>query len=230
MSATSQRHELGITWTEQSSVSRSAHAILSDGRVWLIDPFEDDAALQTASALGPPVGVLQLLDRHNRDCQTIATRLQVPLLRLPRRVPDAPFQVVPVLFRGRWREVALWWPQTRALIIAEAIGTTPVFTLGRRAGVHPILRLVPPRAQFSAYEPSMLLVGHGRAIESEAATALSDALDRSRSDIPRLLASLPGLIRESTVARADRRPYGFNPIATHEPSQSNHLEQRAPPG
>ncbi|MGN6170131.1 MAG: hypothetical protein ACTHQQ_18460 [Solirubrobacteraceae bacterium] len=194
MSATLQRHELGVSWIEQSSMARTAHAIFSDGRVWLIDPFEDDAALQASSALGPPAGVLQLLDRHNRDCQTIATCLGVPLLRLPERVPDTPFEVVPVLFRRRWREVALWWPQTRALIIPEAIGTAPVFALGQRAGLHPMLRLMPPRAQLSVYEPSMLLVGHGRAIESEAAAALGDALARSRSDIPRLLLALPGLI------------------------------------
>jgi hypothetical protein len=110
MSATLQRHDLGVTWIEQSSMSRTGHALLSDGRVWLIDPFEDDAALQTASSLGPPAAVLQLLDRHNRDCQTIATRLGIPLLCLPERVPDTPFEVVPVLFRRRWREVALWWP------------------------------------------------------------------------------------------------------------------------
>lgn len=195
MSAMLQRHELGVTWIEQSSMSRTAHALLSDERVWLVDPFEDEAALQTASALGPPAGVLQLLDRHNRDCQTIATRLGVPLLRLPRWVPDTPFEVVPVLSRRRWREVALWWPQTRALIIPESIGTAPAFALGRRAGVHPMLRLWPPRAPLSGYEPSMLLVGHGRAIESDAAAALGDALDRSRSDIPRLLAALPRLIR-----------------------------------
>jgi hypothetical protein len=195
VSATLQRHGLGVTWIEQSSMSRTGHALLSDGRVWLIDPFEDGAALQTASSLGPPAAVLQLLDRHNRDCQTIATRLGVPLLYLPERVPDTPFEVVPVLFRRRWREVALWWPQTRALIIPEAIGTAPAFALGRPAGVHPMLRLMPPRAQLSAYEPSMLLVGHGRAIESDAAGTLGDALDRSRSDIPRLLVGLPGLIR-----------------------------------
>lgn len=175
-----QRHDLGVTWIEQSSMSRTAHAVLTDGWVWLIDPFEDDAALQAATSLGRPAGVLQLLDRHNRDCQTIATRLGVPLLRLPERVPETTFEVVPVLFRRRWREVALWWPQTRALIIPEAIGTAPVFALGRRAGVHPMLRLMPPRTQLSGYEPSILLVGHGRAIESEAAVALGDALDRSR--------------------------------------------------
>ncbi len=194
MSAALQRHDLGLTWIEHSRMSRTAHALLSDGRVWLIDPFEDEAALQTASSLGPPAGVLQLLDRHNRDCQTIATRLGVPLLRLPERVPDTPFEVVPVLSRRGWREVALWWPQTRALIIAEAIGTAPAFALGRRAGVHPMLRLTPPRSQLSGHEPSMLLVGHGRTLESEAAAALGDALARSQSDIPRLLVRLPGLM------------------------------------
>jgi hypothetical protein len=198
MSATLQRHDLGVTWIEQSSVSRTAHAIVSDGRVWLMDPFEDEAALHTVSSLGPPAGVLQLLDRHNRDCQTIATRLGVPLLRLPQRVPDSPFEVVPILSRSRWREVALWWPQTSALIIPEAIGTAPPFALGRRAGVHPMLRLTPPRAQLSGYEPSMLLVGHGRTIESDAASALREALDHSRTDIPRLLIELPGLLRDRT--------------------------------
>lgn len=196
MSATLQRHDLGVTWIEESGVARTAHAILGDGRVWLIDPFEDDTALETASSLGPPAAVLQLLDRHNRDCQAIATRLAVPLVRLPQRVPDSPFEVVPIMSRPRWREVALWWPQTRALIIAEAIGTAPAFALGRPAGVHPMLRLTPPRSQLSGFEPSMLLVGHGRTIESDAAAALRDALDHSLSDMPRLVVELPGLIRD----------------------------------
>jgi hypothetical protein len=111
------------------------------------------------------------------------------------RAPDTPFEVVPVLSRWGWREIALWWAHERALIVAEAIGTAPAFALGRRAGVHPILRLTPPRAQLSAYRPTMLLVGHGRPIESHAAEALDDALAHSRSDIPRLLITLPELLR-----------------------------------
>jgi hypothetical protein len=194
MSATVQRHQLGITWIEQDSMARTAHAIVNDGRVWLIDPFEDELALQSVSSLGSPAGVLQLLDRHTRDCQAIADRLGVALLRLPVRVPDTPFEVAPIIFRSRWREIALWWPQTRALIIAEAIGTAPAFALGRRAGVHPLLRLAPPRAVLSGYDPSMLFVGHGAAIESDAGPALHDALARSRSDIPRLVIELPKLI------------------------------------
>jgi hypothetical protein len=41
----------------------------------------------------------------------------------------------------------------------------------------------------------MLLVGHGATIESDAATALDDALAHARSDIPRLITSLPKLVR-----------------------------------
>ena len=57
-----------------------------------------------------------------------------------------------------------------------------------------MLRLTPPRSQLAPYRPSMLLVGHGPAIEADAAVALDDALARSRSDIPRFITSLPRLV------------------------------------
>ena len=195
MPATLQSHALGLTWIEPGFMARTAHALKSDGRVWLIDPFDDSAALEAAAALGQPAGVLQLLDRHNRDCQPIATRLGVPLMRLPPSAPDTPFEVVPVLSRWGWKEIALWWAQARALIVAEAVGTSPAFALGRRAGVHPMLRLTPPRSQLSGYGPSMLFVSHGPTIGSDAAGALDEALAHSRSDIPRLLMKLPTLLR-----------------------------------
>jgi hypothetical protein len=195
MSALVQRHALGVTWREPAGMARAAHALESDERVWLIDPFDDEPALQVAASLGRPAAVVQLLDRHNRDCEPIAARLGVPLLRLPDRLPDTPFDVVPVLSHQRWKEIALWWPQERALIVAEAVGTAPAFAVDRRAGVHPLLRLAPPRSQLSAYRPEMLLVGHGLPIEADAAAALEDALARSRSDIPRLLTRLPKLLR-----------------------------------
>ena len=195
MRTTLQRHALGITWTERGGTVRSAHAVVSAGRVWLIDPFEDEAALSAAAELGEPASVLQLLDRHNRDCQPLAQRLGVALARLPDRTPDTPFEVVPVISRKGWREIALWWPEQTALIVAEAVGTAPAFAVGRRAGVHPLLRLTPPRRQLSAYAPERLLVGHGETIESDASAALKDALDHARSDIPRLLLKLPSLLR-----------------------------------
>jgi hypothetical protein len=194
MTATLQPHRIGLTWIENSRTTRTAHAVASEGQVWLIDPFDDAPALREAESLGQPAGVLQLLDRHNRDCGAIAARLGVPLVRVPDRVPDAPFEIVPVLSRMGWREVAVWWAQERALIVPEAIGTAPAFALGRRAGVHPMLRLTPPRSALSRYSPEMLLVGHGRTIESDASTALADALARSVSDIPRFVLELPKLL------------------------------------
>lgn len=195
MSSVVQRHALGITWIEPGGMVRASHALAHDERVWLIDPFDDPDALEAAASLGPAAGVLQLLDRHNRDGEAIAARLDIPLIRLPTRIPDTPFVVVPVIDRMGWKEIALWWEEKRALVVAEALGTAPAFALGRRAGVHPLLRLLPPRSQFAAHQPEMLLVGHGQTIESGAAAALDDALDHSRSDIPRLLAALPGLLR-----------------------------------
>ncbi len=194
MSAVIQQHAVGLTWSEPGGMARTAHALASDGRVWLIDPFEDHDALEAAAGLGRPAGVLQLLDRHNRDCETIAGRLGVPVMRVPERVPDTPFEVIRVINRPRWREIALWWEAPRALVVAEAIGTAPAFALGRRAGVHPLLRLVPPRSQFSSRRPEMLLVGHGETIAMGAAAALDEALDHSRSDIPRFALTLPRLL------------------------------------
>jgi hypothetical protein len=195
MAITLQRHVLGVTWVEQGAMARAAHGLVEDGRVWLIDPYEDAEALAVVAELGTPAGVLQLLDRHNRDCERLAQRLEVPLLRLPDNAVGTPFQAIAVISNRVWREVALWWPQREALVVAEALGTAPAFALGHRIGVHPMLRLTPPRKQFSPFEPERLLVGHGRAIESGADAALRDALARSRRDLPRLLLSIPNLLR-----------------------------------
>jgi hypothetical protein len=194
MEAKLQRHALGVTWVEQNAMARAAHAVLVDQRVWLIDPYEDTEALAAVAELGTPAGVLQLLDRHNRDCAPIAQRLGVPLSRLPVDGSGLPFEVIPLISTRWWREVALWWADERVMVVAEAVGTAPAFALGRRAGVHPMLRPVPPR-KLSRFQPERLLVGHGDAIEAGADAALREALAASRRDIPRLLVSLPKLLR-----------------------------------
>ncbi len=195
MSNSIQRHSLGLTWVETTGMRRASHALRADGRVWLIDPFEDEVALSAATELGTPAGVIQLLDRHNRDNGAIAQRLEVPLLRLPTDVPDSPFTVIPVISRPWWREVALWWENERALVVAEAVGTAPAFALGRRVGVHPMLRLRPPKGPLTARSPEKLLVGHGAALQSGADAAIRDALSGALSDIPQLVLKLPSLVR-----------------------------------
>ncbi|MHB1835714.1 MAG: hypothetical protein ACYCXW_12165 [Solirubrobacteraceae bacterium] len=195
MATSVHRHALGLTWVEDSGLRRAAHALVHDGRVWLIDPFEDRVAIGAAGELGRPVAVLQLLDRHERDCARIAQRLEIDHLRLPAVVPQSPFLVVSVVSRRWWREVALWWEAERALIVAEAVGTAPAFALDRRLGVHPMLRLSPPRAALTAHAPERLLPGHGAPLDSGATAAIGEALANARADVPKLLVRLPRLLR-----------------------------------
>ena len=61
------------------------HALVHEGRVWLVDPFDDPEAMERVAALGEPAGVLQLFVAHNRDGEAIAKRLGVPFHKLPGR-------------------------------------------------------------------------------------------------------------------------------------------------
>jgi hypothetical protein len=188
---------LGFSWVAEEPMTRTSHALAADGRVWLVDPVDWPEAIERARSLGEPAAVLRLLDRHNRDCAAVAARLGVPHLVAPAAVPDSPFEVVELKRWKRWQEVALWWPEPRVLVVAEAIGTNRFFTGGRGAvGVHLLLRLTPPK-MLARFEPEHLLVGHGEGIHGlDAATALGEALRRSRRDLPRLLATLPFSARE----------------------------------
>ncbi len=189
-------HAAGLTWVETSAMGRAAHALAVDGRVWLVDPFDDAEALAEVAKLGEPAGVFQLLDRHNRECAPLADTLGVPLLRLPTTPNGTPFEPVRVVSRRWWQEVALWWEERQTLVVAEAVGTAPAFALGRRLGVHPLLRLTPPRGALGGHRPVLVLVGHGPPLEAGGAAALTEALGGARGDIPKLVLKLPSLIRE----------------------------------
>jgi hypothetical protein len=190
--------ELGFSWIVNEPKTRTSHALVDDGRVWLVDPVDWPEAIERAHSVGEPASVLQLLDRHNRDCAAIAERLGVPHLRVPAAVPDSPFEVVSVKRWRRWHEVALWWPERRALVVAEAVGTNRFFTGGLGAlGVHLLLRLTPPK-MLARFEPEHVLVGHGEGLHgAEASAALGTALQRSRRDLPRVLLCLPRAARPS---------------------------------
>jgi hypothetical protein len=196
MPARLDRHPLGLSWTIDEPMARTSHALAADGRMWLVDPVDDAEAVRAATELGEPAGVLQLLDRHGRDGGALAARLGVPHLRLPAVVPHAPFHVVRVVDVPRWRERALWWPARRALVVAEAVGTHAFDTLGAApAGMHPLLRLLPPSA-LRAFSPEHLLPGHGPPLHGPAAAeGLRAAYARSRRDLPRLAGAVVRLAR-----------------------------------
>ncbi|HET6550228.1 MAG TPA: hypothetical protein VFG79_17330 [Solirubrobacter sp.] len=186
----------GLSWVIDEPMARTSHAIADEGRVWLVDPVDVGDALERARELGDPAGVLQLLDRHNRDCAAIAARLGVPHVALPDALPQTPFEVVRVIDQRFWRERALWWPARRALVVSEALGTSPMFTGGGPAvGVHMMLRLLPPR-RLGGYAPEHLLVGHGAGVHGPSTgAAIDEALGRSYRDLPKVLVKLPSALR-----------------------------------
>lgn len=184
---------VGITWVVDEPMERASHALAADGRVWLVDPVDEPEAMEQVDALGEPEAVIQLLDRHGRDCRPVADRLGVPLLRLPDTLPDAPFACVPVIDNRLWKEKALWWHDRRVLVVAEAIGTAPPFHPSPAgAGVHVALRLNPPKRQLGTYLPNHLIVGHGSPIHGPKATmALQQAIDTARRGLPGALLAAP---------------------------------------
>src|SRR5687768_18432411 len=97
-----------LGWIESARMRRTSHALAADGRVWIVDPIEGDGVDERIRGLGEPAGVIQLLDRHERDCEAFASRLGVPLHVVPRSLPDAPFELLPIVRIRLWREVALW--------------------------------------------------------------------------------------------------------------------------
>jgi hypothetical protein len=186
----------GFGWTEPGFLERTSHALLMGGRVWLVDPFEREGVDGRVSALGAPAGVVQLLDRHGRDCAVFAGRYGVPLHRAwSDGVPGAPFEIRSVVDRRGWREAALWWREERVLVSADALGTARYFRApGESLGVHPLLRVLTPRPLRDlarCLAPSHVLCGHGAGIHGEAAAlALEEALATARSRIPRYLTAL----------------------------------------
>lgn len=182
----------GFGWIVDEPNTRTSHALAADGKVWLVDALDSSEAIERVLELGEPAGVVQLLDRHNRDCAALAARFGVPHAVVPDELAESPFTFVPVMRRKRWRESALWWPERRTLVVADALGTNRFYTAGKAPiGVHLLLRLSPPRA-LAAFEPERILVGHGESVYGlEASSALRDAVAQSRRRLPGVLVRLP---------------------------------------
>jgi hypothetical protein len=186
----------GFGWIaeEPALLERASHALRANGRVWLVDPVDGQDVDAHVRALGEPAGVLQLVDRHDRDCALLAERYGVPHQRVPDEPPEgAPFEVIRVLDVPGWRENALWWRDERVLVCAESLGTTAYFLgPGERIGVHPFLRLYPPKALRRIgrdLTPRHVLVGHGEGIHGEdVALATAKAIGPARPGALRWIA------------------------------------------
>jgi hypothetical protein len=160
----------------------SSHALHAAGQTWLVDAVDGPEVAELENV----AGVIQLLDRHSRDCAAIASRLGVPHHIVPRE-RIGPFEFLEIRMKRGWREVALWWEDQRVLVFADAFGTAAYFRAGdERLAVHPLLRLRPPRP---AVTPAVVLCGHGPGLFDDAEAALREAIRTSRRRIARQVAS-----------------------------------------
>jgi hypothetical protein len=109
--------------------------------------------------------------------------------RFDRRLADSGFESIRIRDSNLppWQEVGLFDGET--LVVPESLGSSSYFRGDReRLGVHPMLRLTPPRAALSGLDPERVLVGHGVGVLEDAGAAVEDALDGSRRKAPGLYA------------------------------------------
>ena len=186
-------------------MERASHALVSDGDVWLVDPVDVEGLDDTLAEHGTVRGTVVLLDRHERDAEAIARRHEVPVyvpewmddvrsdISAPvepfrRSLADSGYDLHKLIDNPVWKEGFLYDEDSQTLVVAEAVGTSSYMrTSDERLGVHPALRLKPPKA-LGRYSPERILVGHGEGVMDGAAEALADALAGSRKRTPRLYA------------------------------------------
>ena len=195
-----------FTWIAHTDqwMQRASAALVVDGGVYVVDPVDTPDLDARLAERGPVLGVLRLLNRHGRDGAAVAARHGVDLVvayEVTEPVhPD--LMVIPVAAFPGWREVAVWMPGRRVLVVAEAVGTVEYFLArdGDPLGVHPLIRAVPPRRALGGIDPVALAVGHGPSLHAaDAGETMRRVLAGARRDLPR------AWMRAARLARRARR-------------------------
>lgn len=201
------RWDHGVGWLAHpdETMQRASHAFEVDGDVWIVDPVDFDGLDELVTDLGTVAGVVVLLDRHKRDAAAVANRhdvsvhvphimpdvadeLDAPTEQIRRELGDTGYGVHELKNNGFWKEVALYGEDSDTLIVPESVGTSSYFrTSTEELGVHPMLRLFPPK-KLARLTPERILVGHGAGIHEDAAETLENAIDGSRTGAPTLYA------------------------------------------
>lgn len=197
------RWEGGTTWIAhpEESMERASHVLNVDGDLWVVDPVDCAGLDEHLADLGAVTGVVLLLDRHKRDAASIARRhgvavhvpewmdgmtsdIDAPVKRFGTTL--GPYRVYPLVRSRFWQEAALYDEDAGTLVVPESVGTGSIFLAGEeRLGVHPVMRLRPPR-RLRQFDSDRVLLGHGPPVTEDPATALRDALNGSRRRAPAL--------------------------------------------
>jgi hypothetical protein len=188
-------------------LQRASHALAGEDGLYLVDPVTFDGIEDFLADHGEVAGIVVLLNRHKRDAAELANRFEVPAyvpefmddvrrdLDAPvepigRELPGTEYAVRTVIDNFLWKEAALYGEETETLVVPESVGTSEFFrTSDERLGVHPGLRLNPPK-KIARFRPERVLVGHGEGVFEDAAAALEDALSNARKRAPRYYAGL----------------------------------------
>ncbi|MEF8975748.1 MAG: hypothetical protein V5A21_05930 [Halapricum sp.] len=202
------RYDGGVGWIAypDEEMQRASHAVVGEeGGVWVLDPVDAEGLDELLAEYGEVAGVVVLLDRHKRDADAIARRhespvyvpdwmsgveskLDAPVERVHTDLEESGFGVHRLIDNALWQEAVLYGEHDGTLVVPESLGTAEYFlTGGERLGVHPALRLKPPR-KLRRFAPERVLVGHGEGVPTDAARAIDDALDGARRRAPRLYA------------------------------------------
>jgi hypothetical protein len=199
------RFEGGVGWLAypDERMQRASHALATDAGVWLVDPVDAAGIDDLLAEFGEVAGVIVLLDRHKRDAARFATRhdvsvhipswmsdvvgdIDAPVERFDGELDETGYQLRMVA-TPLWQEGALYHEDDGTLVVSEALGTAEYMrTDTERLGVHPALRLLPPRKSFRDFTPEHMLVGHGAGVHEHVNPALGAALSGSRRRAPAL--------------------------------------------
>ena len=213
------RWDGGAGWIAypDEEMQRASHAVVAPAddedepdAVYVVDPIDVPGLDEWLADLGEVAGVLVLLDRHKRDSAAVAQRhdvavhipswmsgvaskLDAPVERLGDSV--AGFDVQRLVDNPFWQEAALYHSEAKVLFTPESLGTVDYFCApGERVGVHPALRLFPPK-QLGKLDVERILVGHGEGVADGTNEAIRTALSGSRARAPKLyLKTLKGVL------------------------------------
>jgi hypothetical protein len=197
--------DAGIGWLAAPSemMQRAAHAFNgADGRLWLVDPVDTPGLDAFLTSHGEVGGVIVAFDRHRRDAAQIAERYELPVT-VPPVLEDfaasipAETRVRPsceaaglrfhTLLDSRippWREAAVIGPDGSTVYVPEVVGRAGYYTApGEQVGVHPMLRVSPPRRAMQALSIETLWCGHGHGL-TDAQGEVNRAMRDARSRLP----------------------------------------------
>lgn len=198
----------GLSWVAHPDerMHRSSQALVEDGEVWLVDPVDTHDLDDTIADYGEVAGVVVLTNSHGRHADRIAARHDVAI-HVPACFdektpafdsPTEPFEtalgatgygLVWECEMGGWREGALYHPDRRTLVIADALVTSIFASRPGQLELFPLFRWSPPRDPLGDLSLDRILLGHGPPVTDDPEGALQSALAVSK---PRAAA---GIIR-----------------------------------